>query len=81
MRLTKRLDTLQRRVQPMRMFQRILVSPEEWDEPDRNAYDDAQERGDTGQRYALIERVTGQRIVPGRPLRIIELRMLGEHWA
>jgi hypothetical protein len=81
MRLTKRLDTLHRQTQPTRMFQRILVSPEEWDEPDRLAYDHAKERGDMERQYALIERVTGQRIVPRQPLRLIELRMLGEDGA
>jgi hypothetical protein len=65
----------------MRMFQHIVVSPEEWPDVDRRAYDHAKEHGDTQEQYALIKRVTGQRIEPEQPLRIIELRMLDDRWS
>jgi hypothetical protein len=81
MRLMARLDLLQRQIHPSLAFQRVLISPEEWDERDRRAYDAAQDRGDVQEQYMLIERITGQRIVPGQPLRILELRMLGEDQA
>lgn len=77
MRLTTRVDLLQRQTRPPLAFQRVLISPEDWDERDRQAYDAAQDRGDVQEQYALIERITGQRVMPGQALRMIELRMLG----
>jgi hypothetical protein len=78
MRLMARVDLLQRQTPPPLAFQRVVIAPDEWDEQDRRAYDAAQDRGDVQEQDALIERVTGQRIVSGQPLRIIELRMLGD---